>query len=520
MPKIRQYTANITPSGATNVRNASAADFGGLEADALMDLGQSAQKMEDKLREVQERREQSEYERMMAEHKLELAKKSIELSQAEIAPGADMSQVYGDEYKALNEQLAPHVPVSQRRRFEVDSARLATEFQISGLQDGVKRQALRAATNYENTLQTVENTIALNPTNEAYVSGLASVMGQLEAMPTKNGAEREAIYAEAEDRLLNALTTARIVKDPDQFIADAQAGKYDDVPDLAGKLAAAERQKKANEAAAKKALLEQNMVNLETQLDNEAQFMSDFDDPENTTDFTQRIAAVNEAEFRGEVRKEWAVMARRFLGSQKELNAVTDNPLMADVVLRMHDLVQAADFSPGELLEGRQALQMDMLQLRADGKLSREDYKKLHNTFGTLLSSRTAEATKAVAFSFGRANDFIQSSGIPPQYHGTAIRDLFYATRDEKEMKKFIEKGGTPQDYYMDKARRVVDAINQGRRYEAVRAVKAIDIPSNFDEGAFLDKHDISEDDLTATAKANGMTRVEVIKYLRENLND
>lgn len=263
--KITQYTQENVGGGQISSR-ASAAAFGGntagLQAQAQA-YQSGARALDDVSRvsmEIKTRREASDYAAIMAEKQLELQKAQFDLSQMEFDESSELDAVYAANFDARMSELQERIPSSQRQRFEEDRLRLRTGFVMSGVEEQSKRSALKIKNNWEKTMTSATNMVALNPSN--YEAGMELLRAQVETMP--GGAEvKEAALISAQQALGSARADAIARSNPQEFLAGAKSGQYNDVPDLDKYVRAAESEIKQKQAEYKTAVRQEMQQRME-----------------------------------------------------------------------------------------------------------------------------------------------------------------------------------------------------------------------------------------------------------------
>lgn len=228
--------------------------------------------------------------------------------------------------------------------------------------------------------------------------------------------------------------------------------------------------------------------------------------------YTMRLN-IDRAEISGDISTRFATQARRVLNSQKEVDAVTNNDVMAEIVTQMYDLNAIKEVSNDDYLVGLQNIKTKILQKQADGKLSRHDVLKLNNQMKTLTSQKVAQATNEIAYNFGRASEIFEQ--LPPEMRGQATRELFYATEGQDL--------SSPE--YVIRAASIVDNINNVRRNTTLKKVKQLlvkeELPKEKEEkkmesvDELLGRFGYTNDDVKETALKYGMTEEQVIEKLR-----
>ena len=207
----------------------------------------------------------------------------------------------------------------------------------------------------------------------------------------------------------------------------------------------------------------------------------------------------------GNVSSEFANKLNKLMVSSKSVNAVTNDDVMADIVLRSYDLNSLSTIDPQSYLKGVQNIKDEIVSRQIKGELTQEDVIKLNNTISNLSNKNTAESTSMIAYNFGQVKDTFDVQ-LPPEYRGKAMRDLYYAV-DGKEM---------TDTEYSKVALKVVDSINKERRGVALRRTQEPDTINN----DFLAKNNITMEQVQAQAKKSNMTNAQVIQLLRQKIGE
>ena len=191
-----------------------------------------------------------------------------------------------------------------------------------------------------------------------------------------------------------------------------------------------------------------------------------------------KIYAIAESEMKGQLRKEEAVLLRRYVTSAKALNAITNSEVMGDIVARAYDL--NADFemdvNSTNYLEGVNNLQEDILIARANGELTSGDEVTLRNQLKTLTAAKIAGATSDIANANSKADRIIKES-LQPDLWGVARRDLIDAVRLRKQ--ELEEEGNSVTrrmeiGLWAELAPSVISKIQEKRRGESIQRVNSI----------------------------------------------
>lgn len=232
---------------------------------------------------------------------------------------------------------------------------------------------------------------------------------------------------------------------------------------------------------------------------NDAGVLDIVNDP--TMSYYDKRLKLDNLELAGSISTPMAEKGRRVIGSQKEVDAVTDTPVMSDITTRIYDLNAQEGIKPKDYLLGVQSLQQEIADRQAKGELHGQDAQKLNNEMKTLTSAKIADATKQVGYGFSQANKMFNTT-LPPEYRGEATRQLFYATQGQNLSPAQVNV----------QAQNVVDAINQKRRGNAQANVQAA-ILSNDD---VVKQAGYTMDDVIETANKHNTTPGAVIAGIRK----
>lgn len=516
MPQITQYTRQNTPAQLIQGRRATAADFGGdqtglrAQAQAGSEMARSMEQLSNTVQNIQKKRDRMKYNEIMTEEALSIEQRKLELAQMEFDEDTDFVSTYDNEFQERMEVLSERVPPSMQEQFQSDSNSLRLQFVQSGMKEQVRRAGVRSKLRFENTIEKASNLVALNP--DQYDSARAMVESQVQSLPNMAPEDRDVLLDDAVGRIAASRAQTLVTQNPEQFIKDAKEGKHDNLSDIGKYIGAAERQIETNKKRAEKALIESREADTATKLNNENELSELFADPE--TSYDEKVAAVNRLDLQGEIRDDFAVEARRYLKSENEINAVTNSDAIADIVTRMYDLNEIAELSPNDYLEGVADIKKEIIAKRADGDLSREDEIKLNQQMKSLMSAKVAGATNDISYSFGEARKMIDQQ-LPPDMRGEAVRQLFYATEQERiEAQEDRDKRKALKDAYKLKARQIIDEINNTRRDRVINSVNTVNQPVE-DVDAFLESKGYTMDDVRETAAKYGLTEQQVIEQMR-----
>jgi len=192
----------------------------------------------------------------------------------------------------------------------------------------------------------------------------------------------------------------------------------------------------------------------------------------------QKIVSINEAEAKGSVRKEDAILLRRYVNSVKALNAVTNSQEMGDILVRVNDLNANLNYTAEsrDYLSGINNIRADIMTMRANGNLSQGDENKLNAQINNLTAAKIAGATVDIANGFSKADKQIQTQ-LNPDLWGTARRALFDQVELEVEELDIVnerEKTRARKDLYNRNVTTVIQNIQSSKRLQAIELVNTL----------------------------------------------
>jgi len=139
-------------------------------------------------------------------------------------------------------------------------------------------------------------------------------------------------------------------------------------------------------------------------------------------DADAKSLSIAKAELEQRIPQSFAEDARRYIKAS-EINIDTDQRMIADIVQRMYDVNQIAQENPKQYQSGLMQIQSDIMNARADGKISKDMENKLIRQMTTITSNKNAEATRALSFGLGKARKDIEQR-LSSAYWGDATRKL------------------------------------------------------------------------------------------------
>ena len=151
---------------------------------------------------------------------------------------------------------------------------------------------------------------------------------------------------------------------------------------------------------------------------------------------------INTQELQGLIDTEKASIARRYVTSEKALNAITDNKIYGDIIDRIYGLNADLSISGqnADYLEGLANIDAYIKTARADGNLNRNDEIKLRREMKNLTAAKKAEALSTLSVSYYKANRIIKEN-VRPDLMNVVRARLF--ERVQSETQKLEEEGKT-----------------------------------------------------------------------------
>jgi hypothetical protein len=190
----------------------------------------------------------------------------------------------------------------------------------------------------------------------------------------------------------------------------------------------------------KRRLEELKIASFKEQIENYEEVSSYIEDDTKSTE--EKLFFINQKEFEGLLNTERASIARRYVTSEKALNAITDNKIYGDIIDRIYSLNADLSLSGqnADYLEGLANIDSYIKTERANGKLNRNDEVKLRREMKNLTAAKKAEALSTLSVSYYKANNIIKES-VSPELRNVVRARLF--ERVQSETQKLEEEGKT-----------------------------------------------------------------------------
>lgn len=239
MAEIKQYTRQVLPRETVSMQNTSGA-FGGGEG--MLSLAKGVSQVEDKLRDIQFKRDKLEYINKFTAYQLQLSEMSQELNTSDLPPDTDLSQLYAQRYRDASAEFEASVPESMYESWVQDSSQLELKFVQSGMQEQVRRAAVRAEEDWKNIATSTGNLVSRGLiTIEEGKARLEEASYALPNMPSEDRrryveTELDNIRANEASRLLDGTASGLA-----NFKSRMENGDFNDLPNLGKYIAESNR---------------------------------------------------------------------------------------------------------------------------------------------------------------------------------------------------------------------------------------------------------------------------------------
>lgn len=221
--------------------------------------------------------------------------------------------------------------------------------------------------------------------------------------------------------------------------------------------------------------------------------------------YLEKELAINKMLLAGQIPASIGSRAKAVLKTEKEINAVTSTPVIADIVTRVYDLNALGRTESADFLDGVKGIQEEIIARKESGELSAEDVRSLNNTLKSLLPNKMAEATQNIGRTYFSSVIKEFKAQLPPEIRGEAIRELYYRYGNRRVDKEQLRGGALD----------VIKDLQEQKRGKVLQTISAMTENS---DTAFLSKHNITMEQVESTARLRGLTVEKVINDLRGKL--
>lgn len=149
-------------------------------------------------------------------------------------------------------------------------------------------------------------------------------------------------------------------------------------------------------------------------------------------DADERLLEINRSEKDGKLKTEQASILRRYVTSEKSVNAKTNSSIYGAIIDRIYglnaDLSLQADNA--DYLEGVQSIDEFIKEERTAGNLNRDDELKLNREMRNLTAAKKAGALAGLSARYGAANRIINDNS-PPELRNNIRARIFDRVQDD-----------------------------------------------------------------------------------------
>lgn len=250
MPKIEVYTPQVRAQ-IPGQQRATPADFGAGVADAMRGMAATQRGNANFFLEQEQQSQELEWHKTFSDFQLESMKRAEELAVSGAPAGKTLVDVYSEDFDARSGALNIPNTMKERARKELDNMRV--QYIGDGVREQARRAGIAARENWESIVNTNANIVALNPgMQDKALTTLATAAGGLRLDPET----RKALFNDAKNAIRGSAAESLIRSNPSGFVAEAKAGKWNDVKDLSRYLDAADREIERNNAGEKQDIRE------------------------------------------------------------------------------------------------------------------------------------------------------------------------------------------------------------------------------------------------------------------------
>lgn len=196
--------------------------------------------------------------------------------------------------------------------------------------------------------------------------------------------------------------------------------------------------------------------------------------------------------------------ALNVLHSQKIVDAQTDSAVMTGIHDQVSDLNSRAKLAPDDYLMGVQGIQKQVYDAMVNGTLTKDDGSDTLKWIDSYTHTKMSSATNTAGMEMHNAQKMF--SDLSPEYRDVAVRNLFYATRDQNGHDQKLT-----QQQYQARAAIVKDQVNNQRRQNALSTLKTV----SMSDDDIVKAAGFTMKDVEQTSQESGASQQDVIKSLR-----
>jgi hypothetical protein len=195
-------------------------------------------------------------------------------------------------------------------------------------------------------------------------------------------------------------------------------------------------------------------------------------------DADERLLQINRSEKDGKLKTEQASILRRYVTSEKAVNAKTNSSIYGAIIDRIYGLNSdlSLQANNADYLKGVQSIDEFIKEERTAGNLNRDDELKLNREMRNLTAAKKAGALSMIGLSYTKANKIIVKN-TPPELRNTVRARIFNIVQAEIENAEEIGKSLNTSDkrdlwskYALSTSTEVIDEERQ-RSQDSIRDV-------------------------------------------------
>lgn len=406
---------------------------------------------------------------------------------------------FREKRRAVLEGYGSNISPMFGRAWKDNAAKLANQNDLQVNAWGYKRADENTKISASNSMSnnfSMANTLGKQGASEVdALAAYAQSRSELEGFLAKNIGEVSAseLLKDYEKDYLKSYIAGIAEADPQR------AGMILANPELSEKFDTDERAEFAS--AIKQSIALKKFETTVQQTNNAGDVFELINDP-NADYYTKRLT-IDKMELTGQISTSVATKARRVLKSENDLDAITNTPVMSDIITRIYDLNAMQETNSQGYLEGIQNIREEIMVKQSDNELTATDARKLNNQLKTLTSAKMSDATQRVGMEFYEAQQKFEA--LPPEFRGRATRELFYRTHDKENISK---------ETYNVYADDIAATINHDRRATTMKRLEAVNMP----DVDFLKSNGITQDQVSQAAKNKNISEAEVIRLIKAKM--
>lgn len=404
-----------------------------------------------------------------------------------------------EQRATISDDLGQNIPLLYGRQWQNKTIELGTQSDVSNELWAAQQQHANTINNFNGSMQTYLD--SANKDGQAFgVSGGGDLSGAMNYLSSRTQLEQ------AGSGILGTAKTQEMLKTYNRdYVKSFISGVAEKSPQTAAELINSPEINQHFTTEEKGIFInqiervkkQQDLQNSLSVTTNNSQLVDIVNDSNASS--IEKIYTIDTLRMQGNISSKAASNALAVVHSKEAIDAITDTPVMSEIINQVYDLNANSSSNASDYLRGVKNLQEKILEKQASGELTAPDAGKLNRQLTTLSNKRISDATQQVGNEFYDANQ--KFNVLPPEYRGEATRQLFYVT-DGKSYTK---------DQSIAQAQSIIDGINQKRRTQALSTVNN----AAANDARFLKAIKASPADITETARKYHINEAEVMRRLR-----